>query len=176
MRLLLDILVPWFRSSRWGDLFAGVVRLILQLSLIGWVPAAIWSVYALSQYKTDQKIKVAVGRWRPLVYSMSPVHIRLDAASIEPRWAARDTQVAGPQPRPACARAYQVACGTRGVEAGRLSRQRRSRAAGTPGPGAAVEAHLDRERVPITSRSCSLAGEPERRAPPTSPAASFRQT
>ncbi len=29
---------------------------------------------------------------------MSPVHIRLDAASIEPRWAARDTQVAGPDP------------------------------------------------------------------------------
>jgi hypothetical protein len=34
--------------------------LILQITLIGWVPAAIWSVYALSQYKTDQKIKQAL--------------------------------------------------------------------------------------------------------------------
>jgi hypothetical protein len=25
--------------------------------LIGWIPATIWSVYALSQYKTDKKIK-----------------------------------------------------------------------------------------------------------------------
>jgi hypothetical protein len=25
-----------------------------------WLPAAIWSVYALSQYKTDQKIKTAL--------------------------------------------------------------------------------------------------------------------
>jgi hypothetical protein len=27
--------------------------------LIGWIPAAIWSVYALSQYKTDGKIAAA---------------------------------------------------------------------------------------------------------------------
>jgi hypothetical protein len=29
--------------------------------LIGWIPAAIWSVYALSQYKTDKKIERALG-------------------------------------------------------------------------------------------------------------------
>ncbi len=37
------------------------MRLILQVSLIGWIPAAIGSVYALSQYKTDQKIAKALG-------------------------------------------------------------------------------------------------------------------
>ncbi len=35
-------------------------KLILQITLIGWIPAAIWSVYALSQYKTDKKIEVAL--------------------------------------------------------------------------------------------------------------------
>ncbi|WP_425349268.1 hypothetical protein [Ensifer aridi] len=42
-----------------------MICLILQITLIGWIPAAIWSVYALSQYKTDQKIKAALdGRYR----------------------------------------------------------------------------------------------------------------
>ena len=34
----------------------------LQLTLIGWIPAAIWAVYALSQFKTDQKIEKALGQ------------------------------------------------------------------------------------------------------------------
>ena len=38
---------------------SGIICLILQLSLIGWIPAAIWSVYALSQYNTDKKIDAA---------------------------------------------------------------------------------------------------------------------
>ena len=38
---------------------SGIICLILQLTLIGWIPAAIWSVYALSQYNTDKKIDEA---------------------------------------------------------------------------------------------------------------------
>ena len=30
--------------------------MILQIFLIGWIPAAIWAVYLLSQFKTDKKI------------------------------------------------------------------------------------------------------------------------
>ena len=30
--------------------------MILQISLIGWIPAAVWAVYSLSQFKTDKKI------------------------------------------------------------------------------------------------------------------------
>lgn len=36
--------------------------MILQITLIGWIPATIWSVYALSQYKTDRKIEKALGQ------------------------------------------------------------------------------------------------------------------
>ena len=32
--------------------------------VIGWLPAAIWAVYALSQYRTDKKIEKAFGRPR----------------------------------------------------------------------------------------------------------------
>ncbi|EIM38477.1 hypothetical protein HADU_12169, partial [Acinetobacter sp. HA] len=29
--------------------------LFLQITILGWIPAMIWAVYALSQYKNDQK-------------------------------------------------------------------------------------------------------------------------
>ena len=64
MRLLLALLLPFSVFFTIGRPFAGVLCLILQLTLIGWVPAAIWAVYALSQYKTDQKIKEALGQRR----------------------------------------------------------------------------------------------------------------
>lgn len=56
MRLLLALLVPWLQFFTIGRPFAGFVCLVLQVTLIGWIPATIWSVYALSQYTTDQKI------------------------------------------------------------------------------------------------------------------------
>lgn len=56
MRLILAILLPWLQFFTIGKPIAGVICLILQITVIGWIPAAIWSVYALSQYKTDQKI------------------------------------------------------------------------------------------------------------------------
>ena len=56
MRLLIAILIPFFLFFTIGRPIAGIICLILQLTLIGWIPAAIWAVYALSQYNTDKKI------------------------------------------------------------------------------------------------------------------------
>ena len=60
MRLLLAIILPWLQFFTIGRPIAGIICLILQITLIGWIPAAIWSVYALSQYKTDEKIRQAL--------------------------------------------------------------------------------------------------------------------
>jgi uncharacterized membrane protein YqaE (UPF0057 family) len=60
MRLLLALFLPWLQLFTIGRPFAGIICLLLQISLIGWVPAVIWSVYALSQYNTDKKIKQAI--------------------------------------------------------------------------------------------------------------------
>ena len=60
MRLLIALLLPWLQFFTIGRPIAGIICLILQLTLIGWLPAAIWSVYSLSQYKTDQKIRNAL--------------------------------------------------------------------------------------------------------------------
>ena len=62
MRLLIALLLPWLTFFTIGRPLSGVVCLILQLTLIGWIPAAIWAVYALSQFKTDQKKKKALGQ------------------------------------------------------------------------------------------------------------------
>ena len=64
MRLLLAIFVPFLQFFTIGRPFAGIICLLLQLTLIGWVPAAMWSVYALSHYKTDQKIREALRQSR----------------------------------------------------------------------------------------------------------------
>ena len=56
MRLLIALLLPWLLFFTIGRPMAGIICLILQLTLIGWVPAAIWAAYSLSQYNTDQKI------------------------------------------------------------------------------------------------------------------------
>ncbi|MGH8085446.1 MAG: YqaE/Pmp3 family membrane protein [Lysobacter sp.] len=60
MRLLLAIFLPWLQFFTIGRPLAGIICLILQVTIIGWIPAAIWSVYALSQYKTDRKIARAL--------------------------------------------------------------------------------------------------------------------
>lgn len=62
MRLLIALLLPWLTFFTIGRPFAGIFCLILQITLIGWVPAAIWAVYALSQYNTDKKISEALGQ------------------------------------------------------------------------------------------------------------------
>ena len=56
IRLILAILIPWFVFFTIGRPIQGIICLILQLSLIGWIPAAIWAVWALNNYNADKKI------------------------------------------------------------------------------------------------------------------------
>jgi hypothetical protein len=59
MRLLIAIFLPFLLFFTIGRPIAGIICLILQITLIGWIPAALWAVYALSQWNTDQKIAEA---------------------------------------------------------------------------------------------------------------------
>ncbi|MDA8257926.1 MAG: YqaE/Pmp3 family membrane protein [Betaproteobacteria bacterium] len=60
MRLLIALFLPWLTFFTIDKPVSGIVCLILQLTLIGWIPATIWAVYALGQYKTDKKIAKAL--------------------------------------------------------------------------------------------------------------------
>ncbi len=61
VRLLIAILLPFLLFFTIGRPFAGIFCLILQITLVGWLPAATWAVYALSQYKTAAQIEAALG-------------------------------------------------------------------------------------------------------------------
>lgn len=56
MRLIIALLLPWLLFFTIGRPVAGIICLALQITFVGWLPAAIWAVYSLSQYRTDQKI------------------------------------------------------------------------------------------------------------------------
>lgn len=56
MRLFLAIFLPFLSFFFIGRPFAGIICFILQITLIGWIPAALWAVYSVSQYNTDKKI------------------------------------------------------------------------------------------------------------------------
>ena len=56
MRLIIAIFLPFLLFFTIGRPIAGIICLILQITLIGWIPAAIWAVYALSEYNTDKEL------------------------------------------------------------------------------------------------------------------------
>ena len=62
MRLLIAFFRPWLTFFTIGRPIAGLICLLLQITIIGWIPATIWAVYALSQFKTDRKIARAMGQ------------------------------------------------------------------------------------------------------------------
>ena len=64
MRLFIAIILPWLTFFTIGRPIAGLICLVLQITLIGWLPATIWAVFALGQFKTDRKIARAMGEGR----------------------------------------------------------------------------------------------------------------
>lgn len=56
MRLFIAIVLPWLAFFTIGRVFSGIVCLILQITLLGWLPAAIWAVAAVNQHYTNQRI------------------------------------------------------------------------------------------------------------------------
>lgn len=57
MRLLLAIFLPFVVFFTIKRPLSGIICAILQLTIIGWIPAALWAIYALNDYNTDKKIK-----------------------------------------------------------------------------------------------------------------------
>lgn len=49
MRLIICFILPWLGFLTIKRPFAALICLILQITLIGWLPAMIWAIYALSQ-------------------------------------------------------------------------------------------------------------------------------
>ena len=55
MRYLIALLLPWLAFFTMGKVFQGILCLILQLTLIGWLPAALWAVISVSNYHAEKR-------------------------------------------------------------------------------------------------------------------------
>jgi uncharacterized membrane protein YqaE (UPF0057 family) len=55
--ILLDLFLPWISFLMRGKIFAGIVALILQITILGWLPATIWAIVARNSAKNEEKLK-----------------------------------------------------------------------------------------------------------------------
>jgi hypothetical protein len=52
---LVAILIPWLSFFLRGKILSGILCVILQVTLIGWIPAAIWAVISLNNSRADAR-------------------------------------------------------------------------------------------------------------------------
>lgn len=57
---LIAILLPWLSFMLRGRILTGILCLILQITLIGWIPAAIWAVISLQNAREDRRTRKIV--------------------------------------------------------------------------------------------------------------------
>jgi len=55
MRYVIAFFLPWLSLFLQGKIFSGIICLILQITLIGWIPAFIWAVTALNRMYADRR-------------------------------------------------------------------------------------------------------------------------
>ncbi|MBT2623002.1 MULTISPECIES: YqaE/Pmp3 family membrane protein [Chryseobacterium] len=53
--MLLAILLPFLSFIVRGKVLTGILCLILQITLIGWIPAAIWAALSLNNERADKR-------------------------------------------------------------------------------------------------------------------------
>jgi len=54
--ILIAVLLPWLSFFMRGKIISGIICLVLQITLIGWLPAAIWAVASRVDGKNKQRI------------------------------------------------------------------------------------------------------------------------
>ncbi|KGO91285.1 YqaE/Pmp3 family membrane protein [Flavobacterium subsaxonicum] len=64
MRYVIAFFFPWLSLFLQGKLISGIVCLILQLTLIGWIPAFIWAVTSLNRMYADRRTRTVVRAMR----------------------------------------------------------------------------------------------------------------
>ncbi|HMC84547.1 MAG TPA: YqaE/Pmp3 family membrane protein [Chitinophagaceae bacterium] len=52
---LLAILLPWLSFMLRGRILTGILCLFLQITIVGWIPAAAWAVISLSESRADRR-------------------------------------------------------------------------------------------------------------------------
>lgn len=55
MIYLVAIIFPWLAFIMRGNLGLGLICLVLQITLIGWIPASIWAIVWISNKDSDER-------------------------------------------------------------------------------------------------------------------------
>ncbi len=55
--ILIAVLIPWLSFFLRGKIVSGILCLILQVTILGWLPAAIWAVVSRSNAVSENRIK-----------------------------------------------------------------------------------------------------------------------
>lgn len=55
MMYAVAVLLPWLALMLRGRVFQGILCLILQITLIGWLPAAIWAVMVVNSDNEERR-------------------------------------------------------------------------------------------------------------------------
>ena len=55
MRYVLALFLPWLVFFTMGEVLSGFVCLILQLTVIGWLPATIWAFFAINNFYAERR-------------------------------------------------------------------------------------------------------------------------
>ena len=55
MYIAIGIFLPWLLFFMLGRTLEGIICLILQLTVLGWLPAAIWALYTLRHSRLGRR-------------------------------------------------------------------------------------------------------------------------
>jgi uncharacterized membrane protein YqaE (UPF0057 family) len=55
MRYLVALFLPWLSFFTMGKVGQGILCLILQITIVGWLPATIWAFISISNYNADKR-------------------------------------------------------------------------------------------------------------------------
>lgn len=61
---LIAIFLPWLSFLLRGRVIKGIICLLLQATLIGWLPAAVWAVIDLQNARADRRTRRIVKAMR----------------------------------------------------------------------------------------------------------------
>ncbi|TDT96516.1 MULTISPECIES: YqaE/Pmp3 family membrane protein [Azorhizobium] len=53
--IAIAVLLPWLALMLRGRIFQGILCLVLQITLIGWLPAAIWAVVVVNNDNEERR-------------------------------------------------------------------------------------------------------------------------
>jgi len=57
MRYVLAFFFPWLSLILQGKILSGIICLLLQITIIGWIPAFLWAYTSLDRMYADRRTK-----------------------------------------------------------------------------------------------------------------------